>query len=225
MDLFEQKPIFLDEATVAEQLRRVRQSKELKLETVAKKLNIRAEYLEALEKGHYDRLPTGVYGRNFLREYCRFLGLDYRPLAKQFEAEAKASIRGNVFERRLVAKRDLLALPVLARNAIIGVLIAACLIYLGLLLKRIFEPPFLAIEYPTDNLTTADNRLTVRGRTEPETEITINNENVVVTSSGAFERDVFLQPGLNTIAVTAEKKYSRPATLLRQVLVESPPEQ
>ncbi len=222
MDRFEQKPIFLDEATVAEQLRRVRQSKDLKLPAVAKKLNIRTEYLEALERGRYDRLPTGVYGRNFLREYCHFLGLDYKSLSKQFEIETRTSIRGNVFERQIVAKRQLLALPLLARNAIIGVLIAACVIYLGLLLKRIFEPPFLIVEYPAESLTTAETRLTVRGRTEPETELTINGEHLIVSGSGSFERDVYLQPGLNTIDVLAEKKYSRPATVSRQVFVTQP---
>lgn len=111
-------------------------------------------------------------------------------------------------------------MPQLLRNAIIGVLIVACLIYLSFLLKRIFEPPFLVINFPPDNFTTSDIRLVINGQSEAETEITINGQGVLADNQGKFEREIYLQSGINRITVVSEKKYSRPATVTKQVLVK-----
>ena len=222
MSVFERKPIFLDEETVAEQLRRSRQAKNLNVKEVSRRLNINIRYLEALEKNQHGVLPSGVYGRNFLKEYALFLGLDYKPLLQHFESEQgliKANNKG-VFERRVVSRRHLLALPTLLRNAIIGFLIIACLGYLGLLVKGIFEPPTLHIGYPPENLITADPRLLIKGQSEPETAIRINGQPVLADNKGSFEREIYLQPGLNVLLITAKKKYSRTIEVSRQVLVE-----
>lgn len=222
MPFFNKTPILLDEETLAEQLRRRRQASGLKLEEASKRLKIKVAYLDALEKGRYDLLPSGVYGRNFLREYAGFLGLDSRQLLTQFsrEVRVKSTSKGELFDRQVVSKRYLLALPQLLRNAIIGVLIVACLIYLSFLLKRIFEPPFLVINFPPDNFTTSDIRLVINGQSEAETEITINGQGVLADNQGKFEREIYLQSGINRITVVSEKKYSRPATVTKQVLVK-----
>ncbi|HRH32969.1 MAG TPA: helix-turn-helix domain-containing protein [bacterium] len=222
MPFFNKTPILLDEETLAEQLRRRRQASGLKLEEASKRLKIKVAYLDALEKGRYDLLPSGVYGRNFLREYASFLGLDSRQLLTQFsrEVRVKSTSKGELFDRQVVSKRYLLALPQLLRNAIIGVLIVACLIYLSFLLKRIFEPPFLVINFPPDNFTTSDIRLVINGQSEAETEITINGQGVLADNQGKFEREIYLQSGINRITVVSEKKYSRPATVTKQVLVK-----
>ncbi len=222
MSFFQRKPILLDEETIAEQLRRTRQSKEIKLEEVSKRLKIKTAYLDALEKGRYDLLPTGVYGRNFLREYAGFLGLDSKQLLQQYYREVRITPveEGQFFDRQVISKRYLLALPQLFRNAIIGILIVACLVYLGFLLKRIFEPPFLALSFPPDNYTTSEVQLVIQGQSEPETEITINGQHVLADNEGKFEREIYLQTGINAITVISEKKYSRPAIVTKQVLVK-----
>lgn len=222
MSFFQRNPILLDEATVAEQLRRARQAKKLSLPEAAKRLNIRAFYLDALEKAKYTALPTGVYGRNFVREYALFLGLDSNQLVAQFAREIQGKPKSNkdLFERKVVSKSSLVVLPQLVRNAIIGFLITACLVYLVFLLQQIFEPPMLVINFPPDNFTTSDIRLDIQGQSEPETDIKINGQNVLANNQGYFEREVYLQQGINTIIVTSEKKYSRTATVTKQVLVK-----
>ncbi|MFH1582819.1 MAG: helix-turn-helix transcriptional regulator, partial [Candidatus Falkowbacteria bacterium] len=87
MNIFKSNKIYLDSELVSEQLRSARQAKKIKLSLIAKKLNINEKYLEALEKGEYEKLPHGVYGKNFLREYALFLGLDYKKLAADYETE------------------------------------------------------------------------------------------------------------------------------------------
>ncbi len=66
-------------------LREARETKGLTLQEVQTETRISGRYLEALENGDYDRLPTPVHVRGFLRNYARFLGLDPQPLLDRYE--------------------------------------------------------------------------------------------------------------------------------------------
>ena len=73
MNSFFANKIITNADTIAEQLRQARLSKNVKLEDAANELGINRTYLEALEKGNFNKLPKGVYGKNFLREYALYL--------------------------------------------------------------------------------------------------------------------------------------------------------
>lgn len=66
-------------------LREARETKGLTLNEVQEQTRINQRYLEALEMGDYDKLPTPVHVRGFLRNYARFLGLDPEPLLERYE--------------------------------------------------------------------------------------------------------------------------------------------
>ncbi|MCL4267078.1 MAG: DUF4115 domain-containing protein [Anaerolineae bacterium] len=66
-------------------LREARETKGLTLQEVQAETRITVRYLDALENGDYDRLPTPVHVRGFLRNYARFLGLDPQPLLDRYE--------------------------------------------------------------------------------------------------------------------------------------------
>lgn len=66
-------------------LREARETKGLTLQEAQAETRISNRYLEALENGDYDRLPTPVHVRGFLRNYARFLGLDPQPLLDRYE--------------------------------------------------------------------------------------------------------------------------------------------
>lgn len=66
-------------------LREAREAKGYTLAEVHEKIRINPRYLEALEDGRYDDLPTPTHIRGFLRNYSRFLGLDPDPLLARYE--------------------------------------------------------------------------------------------------------------------------------------------
>jgi cytoskeletal protein RodZ len=65
-------------------LREARETKGYTLAEVQQETRISTRFLEALEDGEYDRLPTAVHVRGFLRNYARFLGLDPEPLLNRY---------------------------------------------------------------------------------------------------------------------------------------------
>ncbi|NTW22525.1 hypothetical protein HGA34_03210 [Candidatus Falkowbacteria bacterium] len=220
---FKINKIFLDSETVAEQLRSQRQRYGYKLDKAAKDLGINIKYLEALERGDFNSLPSGVYGKNFLREYAIFLKLDPIPLLKLFDNEVAATkekAKQELFSKQVVKARHFWATPKIIKNLLIALVVLLCLWFLGYRLGKIVSPPQLVLASPENNIITKDKSITVKGWAEGETELTVNSEAVLLDVQGNFEKQVELKVGINTIIVTAEKKFGRKTVVKRQVLVE-----
>ena len=59
-----------------EQLRQARERRGVSLQSLQDRTGVRVQVLSALERGAYDELPTGLYGRHAVRSYARTVGLD-----------------------------------------------------------------------------------------------------------------------------------------------------
>lgn len=69
-------------------LREAREAKGLTLAEAHEGTRISTQYLEALENGQYDLLPTPVHTKGYLRNYARFLDLDPEPLVIRYETNS-----------------------------------------------------------------------------------------------------------------------------------------
>lgn len=74
--------------TVGSQLRKEREARSLTLEQVSQTTHIRVHYLQAIEAGEFDSLPSTAQARGFLRSYAGFLNLDPGPLLNALDGEA-----------------------------------------------------------------------------------------------------------------------------------------
>jgi cytoskeletal protein RodZ len=74
-------------ASVGEELRKERLRQGKQVSEVAAAIKIRPELLEAIEEGHFDRLPGGSYRRGFVRQYARALGLNEESTVASFLEE------------------------------------------------------------------------------------------------------------------------------------------
>lgn len=66
--------------SLGEQLRQIRESRGISLEEIAQKTRIRLSYLQAIESGDKETLPSKVQLRGFLRLYASELGVDISDL-------------------------------------------------------------------------------------------------------------------------------------------------
>ena len=73
------------ETALGQKLRQTRLLKNKKIEDISKSLGIRREYLEAIEEGQYDKLPSGLYGKSFLKKYALYLGFRSKDLIGELE--------------------------------------------------------------------------------------------------------------------------------------------
>jgi transcriptional regulator with XRE-family HTH domain len=75
-------------------LREAREKLGLTHEEAERATRIRARYLEALESGDVESLPSSVQARGFLRNYSDFLGLDTDAILLDYAQVIQASPRG-----------------------------------------------------------------------------------------------------------------------------------
>lgn len=73
-------------ASVGMVLRSARERRGVSLDKVRDDLKIRTKFLQALEDGNFDLLPSAVNARGYLRNYANYLDLDSKPLIDQYEA-------------------------------------------------------------------------------------------------------------------------------------------
>ena len=71
--------------SVGDQLKQARTSRGLTLDQAAQTTRIRRHYLEALERGNREDLPSPVQGRGFLRLYAGYLNLSAESLVAEWE--------------------------------------------------------------------------------------------------------------------------------------------
>lgn len=76
---------------VGEQLRRSRQAQGMSLAQVADHTKLRADHLEALERGDFSVFPAPVYVRGTVRTYAQMLHLDLAPLLARLDEELARS--------------------------------------------------------------------------------------------------------------------------------------
>ncbi|MFA7087908.1 MAG: helix-turn-helix domain-containing protein [Patescibacteria group bacterium] len=218
MNQFIPKKLALEE-TLGEKLRQARHYQNLKIENIAKKLNIRTEYLIALEEERFENLPSGLYGKNFLKEYASFLKLNPNEFTEYWEKQP-TNDKENPFSQKIVKKTKFIIFPKIIRNVILFGAVLICFLYLLFYFKNIVSPPLLIIESPEKNILTSENSIVIIGKTEPEAEIKINGIAVLNNNNGQFSQEINLRKGINNITITAKKKYSREKIITRQILLK-----
>ncbi len=68
-------------------LRRAREEKEIPLRSVSEHTRIRTYYLESIESGDFDRLPTGPVGLGFVRAFADTVGVDSKAVVESYKRE------------------------------------------------------------------------------------------------------------------------------------------
>jgi len=175
---------------------------------IEKATKIRKEYIIALEKGKFSVLPEEVYIRSFLRTLAKFFNLDPVILIERYREEIdpkKPGTRKPVNFRTGRLKEPLII--VTPRNLTIGLGILVGLFFLGYLWYEISGfaiAPKLIIDEPSQKeLQINKDQLLIKGRTDSNAVLTINQEPVPVNQQGRFREKVQLQPGLNLLTLKA----------------------
>lgn len=77
--------------SIGETLRRERLRRGLSVAQVHDRTKISAHLLEAIEADQFDRIPSGVFARSFIRQYAQVLELDEEDLLAQFKQQFEES--------------------------------------------------------------------------------------------------------------------------------------
>ena len=201
-----------------------RSSVHLSTEEIAIQTHIKPEVVLALEQGDYDAFPAHVYAAGYLRRMIEHFSIpegdslldalkgEWQEKHPDFLlfAYALPTSRHQIWyitPRRLLAVAGGTALLFFAWFFIVQIVG-----FTGVPGLRIDEPPpRVVIETPI---------IRVRGTTEKESQLTVNGREITMNGNGAFDQEIELASGLNTLRFLTQNRFGKIAEETKYVVVK-----
>jgi cytoskeletal protein RodZ len=204
---------------IGQRLRDKRIERKISIEDAATALKIKSQFLDAIEKGDYKKLPSPAYAQGFVRNYADYLGLPKVQTAALFKRDFDEKKATKVLPDGISRTKEFKTRRINLRTAVILILIF--LSFLSFLLyqtRSSFIAPYLVINSPKDG-TEVPKVISVTGMTDNTATVTINNEPVFVTSNGSFVKKLTFFPGKSTIVIKAKNRSGKETTKIESVIV------
>ena len=207
---------------IGAQFQEERKKQNLSLEEVARATKIRVDFLSAIERGDYKKLPVVSYAHGFVRNYARFLGLPVEKSLALFRREFDEKKSIEVLPRGLTNQGEF-SLPKfrIGRSTI---LIAAVLLIIVFFLlfqyRSAFFNPDLKVEAPRENQTVNSLIVEVKCKTDPNSTLSVENEQVPIEKNGSFRKEITVFPGRTSIDFQVENKFGIITAVKRNIIVK-----
>ncbi len=207
--------------TASEMLRQAREEKGLSLAAAERETKIKKIYLEKIEKGHYDALPSESYAQGFVKNYAKFLGISENIIVPIYKREYDSTKHVPIIpefrkKQHVFRRRNLFSGRGLGFLAVVVLVVG----YLFFQYSSLIFAPGIEISKPVENQTISSNVIEVRGKTDPYATVEINGDEVYVALDGTFKKSVYGFSGNNKIKVVAKNRYGKQTEKMINVRVE-----
>lgn len=196
--------------------------KGLTLLQVSESTKIKEEFLEAIEKGDYNKLPSSSYAYGFVRNYAKFLDFEEEEILALFRREFDGKKVYKVLPEGLVGQKEIPLKRFKIKQAVILVVLLFVLL-LGFIIfqyRYAFVSPPITLSSPSEMAVLQSSTILILGKTDPNSTITVNDEPASVSSDGDFKKEITGFPGKTTITVKAVNRFGKQTTIERHVVIK-----
>jgi cytoskeletal protein RodZ len=209
--------------TVGEILRSHRQQQSLSLEEFSKMTRIRLENLEALENDQFDKLPSAVFVKGYIKTYSTIFGFDYQPvlalLRRDFKESAVGKLVPREFIKPMLKKRRTWA-PITVVFLGLAIVFLTLVGYVSIQWYNIQKPPTLEISSPQEN-EFVSSHIEVKGQTVNDAIVAVNTQPVAIQPDGSFKTEVYLpREGIHILTIEAVDRRGKKSVVQRPVRVQ-----
>ena len=196
---------------IGDKFKENRIEKGLSFEDVSKSTKIKVSFLEAIEAGAYEKLPSVSYAQGFVRNYAKFLGLNEKETMAIFRREFDEERTFKVLPRGFEQKDNFPTSGFRVKQTVIVILIvlAGFILYVLFQYRYAFLNPPLNVITPKDMQTVSSSVVNVSGQTDPNATVYVNKDAVSVDDNGNFQKFVDVFPGKTLITVKVVNKFSK----------------
>lgn len=208
--------------SIGSQFQEERKNKNLSIEEVAKATKIRPDFLNAIERGDYKKLPSPAYAYGFVRNYAKFLGLPVEKSLAIFRREFDEKKAVEVLPRGLTNSSDF-SLPrfKIGKSAVVvGAVFLVIAAFLFFQYRAALFNPNLDIDVPEEDQTLNSLNIEVRGKTDPNGILMVENEQVTINPDGSFKKQITVFPGSTSLTFQVENKFGRTTTVEREINIK-----
>jgi len=205
--------------TIGEILKEKRLSKKYSLEKLEKLTKIKKEFIDAIEKSEWEKLPeyATVYG--FIKSLSGFFCFD--------EVKAIALLRRDYPPKRkeqVGPKPDVIQKlswsPQLTFWAGFLLTFVSVISYLVFQYNKFVRPPTLNVIRPEENQVVTNNFIDVLGKTDNQAVVTVNNQLVLIEENGEFQVSLQITRETSEILVKAVSRSGKETVIHRNIKPE-----
>lgn len=211
--------------TVGDLLKSARQAKHIELEQIAAHTKISLSYLTAIEANQFNKLPPAAFTKGFLHTYANIVGVNPDTVLAMFRRDYASDDRGRIIPRSLVHPVKSPTTGITPTKITIGLISFISVIIVFFFARQIIafisKPP-LTISEPIENARLF-SPIAVRGSTDAQMTVMVNNKSIPVSESGDFSTQLELSPGEHAVVVIVTSRNGKKHIQERFITVEIPP--
>jgi cytoskeletal protein RodZ len=209
--------------TVGNLLKEARRNKNLSINDVEEMTHIRSSFIRAIEEAEWDKLPHENIIVGFIKSISHFLDIDERYAVSLFRREYLPQEKKEIQKPKVYSRqigRKFTWGPRLTFLVGVIVIVVVVLGYLGFQYKKFNSPPELIINSPTEGQTVERGTLEIKGMTDPDATVEINNQSIIVEDNGNFNGEIDVSSNTTQINIKAESRSGKTTTLSRKIIVK-----
>jgi cytoskeletal protein RodZ len=211
--------------TVGELLKTARVEKALTLEQISSFTKINIKYLNAIEQNEFHKLPPSAFTKGFLHTYASIVEINPDTVLAIFRRDYDQDDRGRIVPRSLTDPIKAASIGITPSMLTIGISVSIGIIMVGFFVRQILlfsSTPKLSVIEPTENAQLI-SPVNIRGVTDPQTIVEINNNPLVVDPNGEFSTQMQFSPGQHTLVVIAVGRTGKKTTVERVIYIQMSP--
>lgn len=194
---------------VSETLKEEREKKGFTLLEIAKATKIKKGFLEAIEEGRLNDLPSESYALGFIKNYAEYLLLSPDKITALFRREYKREhqeiLPGFRQDNKKFPQKNFLS----SKSLLIILSLLVFFVYMFYQFSPLFFSPYLAISRPKNGEEFSDSVISVLGKTDPYAMLVIDGDEVTIGLDGSFKKSLFAFPGEKKISVVVKNRFGR----------------
>ncbi len=194
---------------------------------IAERTKIADSLIRAWEEEAWEGIDDVVYTERILRAYVAYLGGS----VSYFLQKYREGLRAHSFERRAeellprtrkIRRWDLTVVSRLITWAAFSLFVVGLGLYVYTQVRAISAPPPLVVSEPEDGLRVEVPAVRVRGKTLPESSVTVNGRSAFIEPDGSFTLNLDIARGTTVLLISAKKRHSHDVTITRRVVYDRP---
>ncbi len=194
--------------TAGDVLKNKRQSLRISLENASLETKIQKRFLKAIEANDFSLFESEVFLTGFIKIYASYLNLDVEKTLALYRRsnQVKQKKENKIAKTPLVTYKGRTYLTPKTLITVILTLFALGIIaYILLQIYNFQKPPLLKITEPNPDSTTTQETIKLKGQSEKNSTVQINDVAIQIDENGYFEKEMSLVEGPNLITVKSKK--------------------
>ena len=202
---------------IGEVIKEARLRKKLSKNKLEKDTKIKKDFIEAIEESRWDLLPEFPVVSGFVKTIATYLGLKEDQLVALLRRDyppkdLKINPNPDISEKFTWSPKATFILGI----SVVILLIIGYLIFQYL---NFIKPPNLQVSEPEENSIITQEKLFVRGKTDPDAAVLVNNQPTLVAEDGTFETEIEVFQGTTEIVIIAKSRSGKETLVQRLIKV------